>query len=788
MVLSPGTRLGPYEITAQIGVGGMGEVYRATDTNLKRSIAIKVLPHAVASDGDRLARFQREAEVLASLNHPNIAAIYGLEKRDGTTALIMELVEGPTLADRIARGPLPVDDALPVAKQIADALEAAHEQGIIHRDLKPANIKLRPDGTVKVLDFGLAKVTERVGSSVDLSQSPTITSPAMTAAGIILGTAAYLSPEQAKGRAADRRSDLWAFGCVLFEMLTGARAFMGDDISDTLAAVLRGEPTWTALPADTPLSIQKLLRRCLAKNHKQRLDSAAVARLEIQDALDSPPAEASKVSAEHTPERQTIVRRRRYARWAIAALTISVVTTAAALWASRWTPDTPPLRLSIPLPANANPGFIALSPDGRRIVTLVPDEAAPLQLSQLAVRALDGSNFVLLPGTEGARDPFWSPDGRFIGFFDVASSRLKVVPAGGGPTQVLCNEVPFGLGGTWNSDGLILFVAGTGQLRRVSFRDGAAGACDDVARDQHDRWRWAEPEFLPDGRHFFYFGGQRPEGASVGVYLATVDSPVGQKVLNERSSVVYAPNSTPGTGPGHLLFLRGTTLMAYAFDERRLQLVGEPFAVGEHASRTFNLDRVGASAAADGTLVYIANRTQQTQLAWMDRAGNKLGTVGSTAVQSGVSLSPDGHSVAFVRQETGMPKSHCGSAICGATRRTASLHRTPRAARRCGRATRGASSFAPPWPAATACTKSREWRVRRTVVQAALRSQRAFRLVTRWKIRHLHRRRAQSASGHLVCRTARRHVPRAGEVPRKRCVGEPGAAVVGCAVACLRFE
>ena len=283
MSLAPGTRLGPYEITGQIGAGGMGEVYRATDTNLKRTVAIKVLPEAVATDGERLARFQREAEVLARLNHPNIAAIYGLEKSDGTAALVMELVEGPTLADRIAQGPIPLDEALPIAKQIAEAVEAAHEQGIIHRDLKPANVKVRPDGIVKVLDFGLAKALEPVSAgSTDATTSPTITSPAMmTRMGVILGTAAYMSPEQAKGRAADKRSDVWAFGCVLFEMVTGRRAFEGEDISDTLAAVLRGEPDWTALPANVSPALVALLRGCLDKDRRRRVADLSTARFII---------------------------------------------------------------------------------------------------------------------------------------------------------------------------------------------------------------------------------------------------------------------------------------------------------------------------------------------------------------------------------------------------------------------------------------------------------------------------------------------------------------------------
>ena len=280
LALSSGTRLGPYEVTAPLGVGGMGEVYRATDTNLKRPVAIKVLPASVAGDADRLARFQREAEVLAALNHPNIAAIYGLEKAGGHLALVMELVEGPTLADRLAQGAMPIDEALPIAKQIAEALEAAHEQGIIHRDLKPANIKLRPDGTVKVLDFGLAKAMEPAGAmAASVSMPPTITTPAMTQAGMILGTAAYMAPEQARGKPVDRHADIWAFGCVLFEMLTGTVAYAGETVSDTIGAILRAEPDWSRLPATTPAAIRRLLSECLTKDIRQRLPHIAVARL-----------------------------------------------------------------------------------------------------------------------------------------------------------------------------------------------------------------------------------------------------------------------------------------------------------------------------------------------------------------------------------------------------------------------------------------------------------------------------------------------------------------------------
>ena len=284
MSLTPGTRLGPYDITALIGEGGMGKVWRAWHTGLRRDDALKVLPDAFATDPERLARFQREAQVLASLNHPNIAHVYGLEQSDGVQALVMELVEGLTLADRIAQGPIPVDEALPIAKQIAEALEAAHEQGIIHRDLKPANVKLRPDGVVKVLDFGLAKALDSP-AAIDASHSPTITSPAMTGVGVLLGTAAYMSPEQARGKAVDKRTEIWAFGCVLYEMLTGRRAFDGDDISITLASVLKEDVSWVALPSDLPASVRRLLRRCLEKDPKRRLSAIGDARLEMEEAI-----------------------------------------------------------------------------------------------------------------------------------------------------------------------------------------------------------------------------------------------------------------------------------------------------------------------------------------------------------------------------------------------------------------------------------------------------------------------------------------------------------------------
>jgi hypothetical protein len=382
-----GQTLGPYQILAKLGEGGMGEVYRARDTLLKRDVAIKVLPLAFAGDPERIARFQREAEVLATLNHPNIAAIHGLQDSDSVRSLVLEFVDGPTLADLIGGRPMPLDNVLAIARQIADALEAAHERGIIHRDLKPANVKVRPDGTVKVLDFGLAKALEarspQEGVKFGVSQSPTITSPAMTRVGVVLGTAAYMSPEQARGHDADERSDLWAFGCVLFEMLTGRRAFEGDEVSDTLAAVLRAEPDQKALPAATPASVRRLLRRCLEKNPKRRLADIRDARLELDESSAEPLAETPRVGM-RSPWRERIA-------WSLAVVgLVAAIAAAARLW-QRETPSVPTAQFAI-LPPNGtalapDADTVAVAPDGRSLVFAAGGSDAPWQLW---LRSIDG--------------------------------------------------------------------------------------------------------------------------------------------------------------------------------------------------------------------------------------------------------------------------------------------------------------------------------------------------------------------------------------------------------------
>jgi serine/threonine protein kinase len=408
--MTPGTKLGPYEIITLIGAGAMGEVYRAKDTKLGRDVALKILPTSFASDPERVARFRRDAQVLASLNHPHIAHIYGFEEVNATQFLALEFVGGDSLDQRMTRGAIPVDEALAIAKQIAEALETAHEQGIIHRDLKPANVKVRDDGTVKVLDFGLAKVLEPAASTVaaNVSASPTITSPAMTHVGVILGTAAYMAPEQAKGKPADRRSDIWAFGCVLYEMLTGRRAFKGDDVSDTLANVLKDEPDWSALPAATPVAIRTLLRRCVTKDRQQRLQAIGEARI----VLDDPAAEERGSRSASSSSWITV------GGWGVAVLAFTAALAVGLLYARKPIGDTPEIRFSLLPPENATFALQspAISPDGRRLAVVVSSGGH----DSIWLREMDSTAFRPVPGTDDARWPFWSPDSRFLAFLRAA--------------------------------------------------------------------------------------------------------------------------------------------------------------------------------------------------------------------------------------------------------------------------------------------------------------------------------------------------------------------------------
>ncbi len=595
MTLTPGTRLGPYEVTDQIGVGGMGEVYRATDTNLKRQVAIKVLPASVAADADRLARFQREAEVLAALNHPHIAAIYGLEKSGATIALVMELVEGPTLADRIAQGAIPLDEALPIAKQIAEALEAAHEQGIIHRDLKPANIKVRPDGTVKVLDFGLAKAMDPVGAaSAQAMNSPTISLHA-TQAGTILGTAAYMAPEQAKGRPVDKRADVWAFGVVLYEMLTGARAFPGEDVSDTLATVLKFEPDWTRLPADTPPSIHRLLKRCLVKDPKLRLRECGSALVDIHEALTgSDPSQPGAPSMVGTPA--AIPRRSMLPVIAAAAALTAVV--AVATWAvarNQATPDPQPTRrftITLP-PSDVLPAYqgslLAISPDGR---TLVYRATRGTTSTQLFRRPLDQFEGVAIAGTEGGSEPFFSFDGQWLAF-EAADGTLKKMALVGGPPQSL-TELSRHRGGSWGPDGRIILGnhADDGRLMQVG---ASGGGATELFKIDEPRRAWY-PQVLPGGKAvLFTLSNQAPDTGEL--HLLELTTGAHRTILPTAAAGRVLPT-------GHLVFVRSGALWAVPFDLGRIEAVGTPVPVVEGV-RVEGGGAVQYAVADDGSLAYI---------------------------------------------------------------------------------------------------------------------------------------------------------------------------------------
>jgi eukaryotic-like serine/threonine-protein kinase len=628
LALTPGTRLGVYEVTAQIGEGGMGQVFRATDTTLGREVAIKILPDAFVADPDRMARFEREAQTLASLNHPHIAAIYAVEKSAGMHALVMELVEGDDLSQRIARGAIPLDEALPIAKQIADALEAAHEQGIIHRDLKPANIKVRPDGTVKVLDFGLAKALEPTGAmSASNSMSPTITTPAMTQAGMILGTAAYMSPEQAKGKAIDKRADIWAFGCVLFEMLSGRPPFRGETVSETLADVMKSAPPWQTLSASVPANLQELIRRCLVKEPRQRIRDVGDVRLALEGAFETA---APQTTA--TATSSALGGRLAWVACAVALLLAVALAIPTVRHLREAPPPVPPeMRLEINTPATTDPVSLAISPDGQRIVFVATGEGR----SRLSLRSLDAVSARLLTGTEGASWPFWSPDGRSIGFF--ADGKLKRIDIDGGQPQNL-TDAPSGRGASWNRDGTIIFTPDFGSIFRILAAGGEPSPLTRPESPKQTSHRF--PQFLPDGRHFLYYVQGIPE--SSGIYIGDLQGSQTRRLLDADSAAVYAT-------PGRLLFVRQGTLFAQDFDVARLELRGNAFPVAERiALDTSAQGSAAVSASAAGPFVYrTGSAGGLRQFVWLDRSGKDIGKAGDLLSTLSVELSPDGRRVAL---------------------------------------------------------------------------------------------------------------------------------------------
>ena len=642
MALPIGTRVGPYEITGVLGAGGMGEVYRARDARLGRDVALKVLPEVFATDPERLARFEREAQVLAALKHPNIGAIYAIEDR----ALVLELVEGETLADRIARGPIPLDEALPIATQIAEALQAAHEQGIIHRDLKPTNIKVAPDGSVKVLDFGLAKLTESGGASragdtreaalAHLSMSPTLTSPAATGLGVILGTAAYMAPEQAKGRPADKRSDVWAFGCVLFEMLTGKRAFDAEDVSDTLALVLKGEPQWTRLPAALTSSVRVLIPACLEKDQRLRLTdfSGVLFVLSHQSEL------TSTVVVPVSPDARR--RSRRYALIATMAL-VSVVVGAGIWLAMRpVAPQVARFWVAAPEQSSFVTGLrsgtsVAISPDGQTLAFSARDEAGK---TMIWLRSIDAVTARPLAGTDGAQFPFWSPDSKFIGYF--TQDKLLKIAAAGGPPQMLCTVV-LGRGGTWNPEGEIVYGENTGPLYRVPASGGTPVAITTLDNSVQDH---RFPSFLPDGRHLLYFPTLTT--GTLGVWVLSLDSGETKRLLDTETGAVYDARNRL------LLFGRQGVLMAQPFDSERLTVAGDPFPVAEQLESGVYGGVVSFSVANNGTLAYGTGSamTNGIRLIWVDRTGRVVGNVGPIANYREPELAPDGRRLAVKRRES----------------------------------------------------------------------------------------------------------------------------------------
>lgn len=639
MQIKPGTMLHQYRLADPVGAGGMGVVYRAHDTKLGREVAVKVLPSAVAQDPDRLARFKREAQVLASLNHPNIAAIYGLEDAGDVQFLVMELVEGEDLAERLRRGRIPTDDTLDIARQIADALAEAHDKGIVHRDLKPANVKLTGDGRVKVLDFGLAKAAAGDASAagtVDSGSAPTMTNAA-TMAGMILGTAAYMSPEQARGKPVDRRSDVWAFGCVLYEMLTGGKAFEGDDVTDTLAAIVRGEPDWTRLPADLSPAVRLLIERCLIKDRALRLADMSVTRFLMSGAADSlagtGPSSAAAPAAP-APRRRIIP----------LVLATALLAVAATFGLTRWlapagsTGAVAVTQASIVLPEGVELGSpmllpVAISHDGTRIAFVGRKDGK----NRICVRALNAPEATVLEGTEGGDGPFFSPDGQWIAFF--AGSKLRKIAVGGAALQTLA-DAPTHRGGDWGHDGFIYFApTNIGGIWRVP---EAGGAATEVTRKQPGKdevsHRW--PHLIAGTNTLLFSVWTGPGDDEHHVATQTIGADEHHLLIKGGDAPKYAARI------GSLLYTHMGDLFSVPWDPSRTDLGrAVPVAAAEHPNDALGNEGCGNFAVSDdGTLAYLAGGRagRATRLVWVDRSGNvEFAPVPETKYENAV-ISPDG--------------------------------------------------------------------------------------------------------------------------------------------------
>jgi serine/threonine protein kinase/Tol biopolymer transport system component len=618
-----GKTLGHYRVGEQLGRGGMGEVYVADDLNLNRKVALKFLPDAFTGDPERMARFEREAKLLASLNHPNIAAIYGLEQAEGKRFIVMELVEGETLAQRLGKGALPIDDALAVCRQIAEGLEAAHEKGVIHRDLKPANVMITEGEKVKILDFGLAKALSEEAQSVDSSHSPTLTE-AMTRPGVILGTAAYMSPEQAKGKAADKRADIWAFGCILYECLAGKRAFEGETVTETLAAILKAEPDWSALPATIPPNIRIVLRRCLEKDTGRRFRDVADVRIEIEEER-----EIDEAAAPMKHSRLALI-------WAAIAtlLVMALAIPTFRYFRNLGTPEA--MLFQIPVPPMPDYSIL-ISPDGRVIAYVAPVGGT----NCLFVREIGSATPKKINGTEGADHPFWSPDSRSIAFF--SGGRLKRVDVSGGSPRDICATSSMA-GGTWNSKGVIVY-SDWPILRRVSADGGDPSPITELSKDEVGH---GFPFFLPDGQHYLYtaFCGTASKNT---IYAGSLDPGERVRILAANSIAVYAE-------PGYLLFQAGRALFGQSFDAEKLKLTGEAVRIAENlASHTSAGGLAFFGASRNGALIYRTTGVQdESRFEWVDRSGKTLEFVGEPGrYEQDFDLSPDGKQIAVVVSNPG---------------------------------------------------------------------------------------------------------------------------------------
>ena len=642
-MLPAGTRVGPYEIVSWLGAGGMGEVYRARDTALGREVALKTLPEELAHQPERLARLRQEARILASLNHPGIATLHGLEDSDGVPVLVMELVEGESLADRLRRGPLPLREAVTIAQQIALALEAAHEKGVLHRDLKPANIRLAADGRVKLLDFGLAKAV--LTAALD-SRAETHTSP-HSDAGAVAGTAPYMSPEQARGQEADRRSDIWAFGCVLYEMLAGKRAFEGATFSDTVAAVLDREPDWKALPAETPPAIRRLLRRCLQKEKDKRLHDIADARLDLDELLLGPAGDTENAFTVIDHGRWTSWRGRlgSHSFWFV----VGAVGMGAGLWllgTSRPLAERPVVRLGIPLPPpetvdDGDAPAVAISPDGRQLAYVAARAGRP----QIYSRTVDRLEARPIPGTEGGHMPFFSPDGLWLGFVVDDEGKLKKVPLGGGAPTTLCDAADV-RGASWGEDGTIVFARdGDSGLDRVSAAGGTPEAFTTLDPRRHESSQRL-PEILPGGQAVVFTvktDETQPwdDGHIEAVSLRT----------RERSVLIRGGNNARYAS-GYLIYQRAGALWAVPFDPVRLEVAGPPVLVLEGVSSSAVYGSADFAVSRDGSLVYVPGRVRGTdrRVVRVNRAGKAQPLMESRRQFSTLSLSPDGRRLALTIQ------------------------------------------------------------------------------------------------------------------------------------------